>query len=138
MLWRSTSLFIVLAIVSLGFFANLTPRATGQSQPIGRSVLEWRITRVEPATKEAKQKDSTYLGSIFIVKSNADGETVDRKWLYLSTKTKLTIDGTAIDAGVAGLEKGMAVDFNADAPQALMEPPTAYPTEVRAWRLRAR
>ncbi len=136
MLWRSTSLFIVLAIALPGFFASLTPRAMGQ--PVGQSVLAWRVTRVEPATKEARQKDPTYLGSIFIVRSNADGETVDRKWLRISTKAKFTIDGTAAGAKVENLEKGMVVDFNADAPEALMYPSIAYPAEVHAWHVRAR
>jgi hypothetical protein len=137
MFWRSTSVFVVLAIAFSGFFANPVPLARGQGQPTGQSVLAWRITRVEPATKEAKQKDPTYLGSIFVVKSNTDGETIDRKWLRISTKTKFTIDGTAAGAKVENLEKGMAVDFEAFI-QAPMDPPIAHATEVHAWHVRGR
>jgi hypothetical protein len=134
MMRRFWSVLAVLMIVQGGFFAGT--RATGQEKTsqdklLGKAFGFWKITQVVPATKESKVKNPTHLGSIFVVQSNADGETIDRMWLSISTETKFSIGLKSEGARVEDLTKGMTVTFEFSGTTKTL-PPTGFATVLGA------
>jgi hypothetical protein len=135
---HSAVLLIVLLIALLVPGPSLVGEANGQDRLPGLAVLEWRITRIEPATKQAKEKEPTYLGSILVTGSNPVDGTVKRMWLRITTETKITIAGQGVGEKFEVLETRMRVAFSEPPALALMDPPIANCTELRAWHLRAK
>ncbi len=130
---KCSSVLLVVLIGLTGYLASPANLAAGEEKPLkGLGIAIWRISSVQPATKESKAKDPKYLGSIFVEKSNAEpGETGTRMWLRITTETKFGVTWKKDGAKVEDLTKGMIVSFEFSGTTNSL-PPTGFATELSA------
>ena len=123
--------WIALAVLAFGLSSPFTKEdtcAAGEGAS-ARSMSFGRITRVEPATKEAQKKDPSYLGNIFVMPADQHRGQTAGMWLRITKRTKVLV-GTQPTSAPFPFGQGQLVEFDALVTN-LMLPATAYPTEVR-------
>jgi hypothetical protein len=114
------------ALLALILANASTAQAQAKSADDG---LQRRITKIDPAPKDAKDKD--LLGTLHIEWKPKMPQGLDRAMVRIDKRTKLTLDGKP--AQFEDLKPGMRVEFTAWT-SALIYPPLYFATEVHAFR----